>query len=107
FSHEAVDRQAAGHGVPPGIFSPAGRGLPSPEWSSPVEVWREARPSVSVSRVRISAIEIIGRKRMNNSRRVKNRAIVPRNVVQAQTVGEYMPQDDGKKSRCRLVMTMT
>ena len=33
--------------------------------------------------------------------------MVPMNVDQSQNVGRYMPHDDGRKSRCRLVTTIT
>ena len=36
-----------------------------------------------------------------------NRPIVPTKVDQSQNVGAYMPHDEGRKSRCRLVTTMT
>ena len=48
------------------------------------------------SKVCISAIEIIGRKRMNRNIKAKKNPIVPRNMLQSHTVGAYMPHDDGK-----------
>ena len=57
--------------------------------------------------VRISKIEIIGSTRMNRKNSVRNSPIVPKNVIQSQRVGQNMPQDDGRKSRCRLVTTIT
>src|ERR1041384_6623458 len=57
--------------------------------------------------VRISKIEIIGRKRMNRNSSAKKNPIVPMNIDQSHCVGWYMPHDDGKKSRCKLVTTMT
>src|SRR5207244_13086494 len=56
--------------------------------------------------VRISKIEIMGRKRKKRNRRETNRPIVPRNVDQSQNVGWYIPHDEGRKSRCRLVTMM-
>ena len=57
----------------------------------------------SGSIVRISKIEIIGRKRRNRNSSVRNSPIVPTNVDQSQNVGAHMPHDEGRKSRCRLV----
>src|SRR5258705_417186 len=57
--------------------------------------------------VRISKIEIIGRKRRNRNRSERNKPIVPRNVDQSQNVGWYIPHEEGRKSRCRLVTMMT
>src|SRR5262245_41224702 len=57
--------------------------------------------------VRISKIEIIGRNRRNRNSSATNMPIVPIYVPQSQMVGRYMPHDDGRKSRCRLVTTMT
>ena len=62
----------------------------------------------SGSIVRISKIEIIGRKRRNRNSSVRNkpdRADERRPVPERRA--EYMPHDDGRKSRCRLVTTMT
>src|SRR6185436_6465349 len=56
---------------------------------------------------RISKIEIIGRNRMNRKNSVRNSPIVPMNVIQSQIVGWYIPQDEGTKSRCSDVTTMT
>src|SRR4029079_11090561 len=55
--------------------------------------------------VRISKIEIIGRKRMNRKSSEKNSPSVPMKVAQSQIVPEYIPHEDGRKSRCRLVTT--
>src|SRR6266568_7792117 len=57
--------------------------------------------------VRISKIEIIGRKRMNRNNSEKKNPRVPINIAQSHCVGWYMPQDDGRKSRCKLVTTIT
>src|SRR5262245_34806005 len=57
--------------------------------------------------VRISKMEIMGRKRMNRKSSDRNSPIVPRYVAQSQRVGVYIPQEEGRKSRCRLVTTMT
>src|SRR5262245_16148969 len=53
--------------------------------------------------VRISKIEIIGRKRTKRNSRVTNNPMVPMKVDQSQKVGRYMPHADGMKSRCKLV----
>src|SRR5262249_21078279 len=53
--------------------------------------------------VRISKIEIIGKNLRNRNSSVRNRPIVPTNVDQSQNVGSYMPQDEVRKSRWRLV----
>src|ERR1043165_3485736 len=57
--------------------------------------------------VRISKIEIIGRKRMNRNNSAKKNPIVPINIAQSHCVGLYMPHEEGRKSRCRLVTTIT
>src|ERR1700740_711827 len=57
--------------------------------------------------VRISKIEIIGRNRMNRKSRLKNNPKVPIYVAQSHWVGWYIPQDDGRKSRWRLVTENT
>src|SRR6266545_4149897 len=57
--------------------------------------------------VRISKIEIIGRNRMKRKRSARNSPIVPAKVAQSQIVGKYIPHEEGMKSRCRLVTTMT
>src|SRR4051812_8081856 len=64
-------------------------------------------PRLPGTMVRISKMEIIGRNRMNRKSRERNRPIVPRKVIQSHIVPRYMPHDDGRKSRCRLVMTIT
>jgi hypothetical protein len=56
--------------------------------------------------VRISKIEIIGRKRRNRNNSARNSPLVPMKVDQSQNVGAYMPHDEGRKSRCRLVTMM-
>src|SRR5579885_2608365 len=68
---------------------------------------RSSSTCASGTIVRISAMEIIGRKRKNRNSSARNRPIVPTKVPQSQIVGEYMPHDEGRKSRCRLVTTMT
>src|SRR3954471_12481668 len=57
--------------------------------------------------VRISKIEIIGRKRRNRNSSDRNRPMVPMKVDQSQNVGAYMPHDEGRKSRCRLSTMIT
>ena len=39
---------------------------------------------------------------MKRNSRKKKRPMVPKNIEQSQIVGEYMPHDEGRKSRCRL-----
>src|ERR1022692_485047 len=56
--------------------------------------------------MRISAIEIIGSKRTNRNSSVRNNPIEPTKVITSHLVGVYIPHDDGRKSRCRLVTTM-
>src|SRR4029077_12469244 len=43
----------------------------------------------------------------NRNSRDRNSPMVPMNVDQSQNVGAYIPQDEGRKSRCRLVTMMT
>src|SRR3954463_13748655 len=50
---------------------------------------------------------IAGRKRMNRKNSARNSPIVPRNIPKSHRVGAYMPHDEGRKSRCRLVTIMT
>src|SRR5690606_9101888 len=57
--------------------------------------------------VRISNIEIMGTTRRNRNISQTNRPIVPTYVIQSQIVPEYMLQDEGRKSRERLVTTIT
>src|SRR5580658_4681228 len=57
--------------------------------------------------MRISFMGIMGRKRTNNRNRNVNNPSVPTNVMKSHFVARYVPQDDGKKSRYRLVTTMT
>src|ERR1041385_9229047 len=56
--------------------------------------------------VRISKMEMTGRKRMKRSIRKKKKPMVPKNIVKSKMVGAYMPQDEGRKSRCRLIGMM-
>src|SRR5213596_918362 len=63
--------------------------------------------SASGKIVRISKIEIIGRKRMNRNSSAKKNPIVPIYMAQSHCDGLYMPHDDGTKSRCRQVTTIT
>src|SRR5437588_140771 len=63
--------------------------------------------SASGKIVRISKIEIIGRKRMNKNSNAKKNPIVPMYIAQSHCDGLYMPHDDGRKSRCKLVTTIT
>src|SRR5262249_40499052 len=58
------------------------------------------------SSVRISKIEIIGKKRMNRNMSDMKKPIVPTKVMTSKRVGEYMPQLDGRKSRCKLTTMM-
>ena len=44
---------------------------------------------------------------MNRNMSARKSPIVPTNVAQSQIVGKYIPQDEGRKSRWRLVTTMT
>ena len=44
---------------------------------------------------------------MNRKSSARKRPIVPTNVATSQIVGKYIPHDEGRKSRCRLVTTMT
>jgi hypothetical protein len=60
---------------------------PSPTYSS---------TSASGRIVRISKIEIIGRKRINRNSSVKKKPIVPTNIPQSHCVGWYIPHDDGR-----------
>jgi hypothetical protein len=46
--------------------------------------------------MRISDIEIIGKKRTNRNKRQRNSPMEPNKVAQSQKVGEYMPQEDGR-----------
>ena len=57
--------------------------------------------------VRISKIEIIGRTLMKRKKSIVNKPIVPKNVIRSQRVGQYIPHDEGRKSRCRLVTTIS
>src|SRR5581483_6559901 len=63
--------------------------------------------SIPVTSPRISDIAIAGRYRTNTKINATNSPIVPAKVDQSQMVGRYMPQDDGRKSRCRLTTTIT
>src|SRR6185437_13942452 len=55
---------------------------------------------------RLSKMEIIGMKRMKIHISMTNSPIVPKNVHKSHRVGTYMPHEDGKKSRCKLVATI-
>src|SRR5205085_16910 len=57
--------------------------------------------------VRISKMEIIGRKRMKSASRKRKSPIEPRYIAQSQIVPWYMPHDDGRKSRESEVGMMT
>src|SRR5439155_3005785 len=61
----------------------------------------------SATSSRVSEMAIIGRKRMNKNSSVRNKPTLPNNVAQSQMVGKNIPHDDGTKSRCKLVMTIT
>src|SRR5947209_10521168 len=78
-------------------------------YHSPFTFFHAASSSISAcgSMVRISKIEIMGRNLMNRNSRLKKSPIVPRYIDQSQNVGWYMPHDDGRKSLCRLVTTIT
>src|SRR5205807_7988773 len=60
----------------------------------------------SGSSVRISKIEIIGKMRMNRKNAAMKKPSVPMYVIQSHLVGEYMPQEEVWKSRCKLTTTM-
>src|SRR5215216_6423206 len=62
--------------------------------------------SASGTSVRISKIEITGRNLRKRSIRKKKNPIVPKNIVKSKMVGEYMPHDEGRKSRWRLIGMM-
>src|SRR6516162_6000841 len=49
-------------------------------------------PWASGRSARISAMEIIGRKRINTYSKLKNKPMEPNKVAQSQNVGEYIPQ---------------
>src|ERR1041385_3092275 len=68
---------------------------------------RYSSTSASGKIVRISKMEIIGKKRMNRNTNVRKNPNVPMNMLQSHGDGWYMPHDDGKKSRCKLVTTIT
>ena len=57
--------------------------------------------------MRISKIEIIGKNLMNRNNNVKKNPIVPTNMDQSHIVGWYKPHDEGRKSLCKLVTTIT
>src|SRR4029079_11320039 len=57
--------------------------------------------------VRISKIEIIGTNRTNRKMSDANMPSVPTKVAQSHTVPAYAPHEDGRKSRLRLVTTIT
>src|SRR6187200_843924 len=64
-------------------------------------------PSVSSTSSRISDIDIAGNSRKNKNNKQKNNPSDPSKVAQSKNVGEYIPHDDGRKSRCKLVTTIT
>src|SRR5438309_11419358 len=53
----------------------------------------------SATNSRTSEMEIIGRKRMNKNRSVRNNPMLPKSVAQSQMVGVYIFQLEGTKSR--------
>src|SRR5205823_2602097 len=57
--------------------------------------------------VRISKIEITGRKRMKRYKSVTNSPMEPMNIDQSHGLPWYMPQEDGRKSRLRLITIIT
>src|SRR5215471_15150919 len=63
--------------------------------------------SSSLIRAFISAIEIIGRNLTKRNMQAAKNPMVPIKVAQSQMVGLYMPHDDVRKSRLRLVITIT
>ena len=52
-----------------------------------------------LDQLRISDIEIAGNTRRNKNNKQKNKPSEPNSVAQSQNVGEYIPHDDGRKSR--------
>src|SRR5882724_9952012 len=57
--------------------------------------------------VRISKMEMAGMSRMNmKNSRVKN-PMVPTKIARSHLVNQYMPHELGRKSRCRLITTIT
>src|SRR5262249_10343812 len=80
---QAVDRRSRGHGWPSFTSSASGR------------------------IVRISKMEIAGRKRTNRKMRVAKSPRGPRKPAESYFVPAYIPQDEGRKSRCRLVTMIT
>src|SRR6266550_6987885 len=87
-----LDLQSSILGLPPSIFRP----------QSPASF-----TSACGRIVLISKIEIIGKKRMNRNNKLRKSPIVPRNIEKSQIVGLYIAQDEGRKSRCRLVTIIT
>src|SRR5262245_21403349 len=75
----------------------------------PTGWFHRAVPSgfASGTSVRISKIEIIGRKRRNRNSSARNKPMVPTYVAQSHVVGAYRPHDEGRKSRWSDVTTMT
>src|SRR5258708_12421580 len=59
------------------------------------------------SRVRISKTEIEGMTRMKKKNSIVNRPMVPIKIIRSHLVYQYMPQELGRKSRCRLATTIT
>src|SRR5262249_49413941 len=60
----------------------------------------------SGSMVRISKIEIIGRKRMKRKNKVRKRPMVPTNMLQSHRVPENSRHDEGRKPADRLTTMM-
>src|SRR5689334_19722803 len=52
-------------------------------------------------------MEIIGRNRTKRKNIIVKKPIVPMYVIQSHFVPKYIPHDEGRKSRCRLVTTIT
>src|SRR5215468_5043663 len=59
------------------------------------------------SSARISKIEIAGMNLMNRKNNNVKKPMVPSRVMMSHLVGQYMPQELGIKSRCRLITTIT
>src|SRR5580698_2907595 len=62
--------------------------------------------SASGRRVRISKIDIMGRMRTKRNIAARNLPMVPMYVIQSQRVGKYIPQEEVRKSRCKLTTTI-
>src|ERR1700694_5796776 len=59
------------------------------------------------SRVRISKMEMAGMNRMNRKNNKVKKPMVPMKIIRSHLVNQYIPQELGRKSRCRLVTTIT